>query len=403
MDLCFTKKQILSLLEQDATADPAAQAPTAGTSSKQAGGQGYPEVGKWESGIERGPANQVGVTKWADVVGSKLNRGKANQLKEQSSTWEKEKSKYVTDYERRELSKIDNQQKKIEDFNFEKFWDNSGPIILTIGSIAAATFIPGAQGLWVSIGLDLIAAADSYFRKNDGLGASLSVALAFVPFIGRSLPRFTNVSVETSKKLMSKFANSNSYQEIKLVMESLTKQERYLVQELVDLITQNPKRFQSIIKEVVIGQITSKKQAMLAAKKINDLIKLGSKRGGLDKVGAEKLIKNLNLRRFGLDFGVSGLITIGGWTYESWAQDLIKGTEISKDVLFYFQENAKLIKKINKNDFDSKVTPIMEKYQELAYTNDIKFLKLYNFVLRTYIQNPNSNFDELINKNYNKF
>ena len=93
MDLCFTKKQILSLLEQDATADPAAQAPTAGTSSKQAGGQGYPEVGKWESGIERGPANQVGVTKWADVVGSKLNRGKANQLKEQSSTWEKEKSK----------------------------------------------------------------------------------------------------------------------------------------------------------------------------------------------------------------------------------------------------------------------------------------------------------------------
>ena len=85
MDLCFTKKQILSLSEQDATADPAAQAPTAGTSDKQAGGQGYPEVGKWESGIERGPANQVGVTKWADVVGSKLKRGKANQLKEQSS------------------------------------------------------------------------------------------------------------------------------------------------------------------------------------------------------------------------------------------------------------------------------------------------------------------------------
>ena len=85
MDLYFTKKQILSLSEQDATADPAAQAPTAGTSDKQAGGQGYPEVGKWESGIERGPANQVGVTKWADVVGSKLKRGHANPLKEQSS------------------------------------------------------------------------------------------------------------------------------------------------------------------------------------------------------------------------------------------------------------------------------------------------------------------------------
>ena len=61
---------------------PAAE-PEAGTSSKQSGGQGYPEVGKWESGVTRGPANQVGVTKWSDVVGSTLKRGKANQLKEQ--------------------------------------------------------------------------------------------------------------------------------------------------------------------------------------------------------------------------------------------------------------------------------------------------------------------------------
>ena len=81
MDLLLTKKQILSLLEQDAGADSAAQAPTAGTSSKQAGGQGYPEVGKWESGLTRGPANQIGVTKWADIVGANIKRGKANPLK----------------------------------------------------------------------------------------------------------------------------------------------------------------------------------------------------------------------------------------------------------------------------------------------------------------------------------
>jgi hypothetical protein len=91
MDVLLTERQLLELkklLEQDATADPAAQAPTAGTSSKQAGGQGYPEVGKWESGVTRGPANQVGITKWADVVGSKLNRGKANPLKENEYTKE---------------------------------------------------------------------------------------------------------------------------------------------------------------------------------------------------------------------------------------------------------------------------------------------------------------------------
>lgn len=61
--------------------DPAAAQPDTGTSSTQSGGQGYPETGKWESGATRGPANQVGVTKWSDVVGSTLKRDKANQLK----------------------------------------------------------------------------------------------------------------------------------------------------------------------------------------------------------------------------------------------------------------------------------------------------------------------------------
>jgi hypothetical protein len=73
---------LLTLLQEQAEA-PAAE-PEKGTSDKQSGGQGYPAVGKWESGITRGPANQVGVTKWADVVGSKLTRGHANQLKEQT-------------------------------------------------------------------------------------------------------------------------------------------------------------------------------------------------------------------------------------------------------------------------------------------------------------------------------
>jgi hypothetical protein len=39
----------------------------------------YPTVTKWESGVARtGPANQIGLTKWRDIV--KVNRGKANTL-----------------------------------------------------------------------------------------------------------------------------------------------------------------------------------------------------------------------------------------------------------------------------------------------------------------------------------
>ena len=77
-------KKILSELNNEEITEeetPVAAEPTAGTSSTQSGGTGYPAVGKWESGITRGPANQTGVTKWADIVGANLKRGKANPLK----------------------------------------------------------------------------------------------------------------------------------------------------------------------------------------------------------------------------------------------------------------------------------------------------------------------------------
>lgn len=54
-----------------------------GTSSGAADYPPYPEVGHWESGVTRGPANQIDTkSNWSDVVGSKLTRGKANPLKE---------------------------------------------------------------------------------------------------------------------------------------------------------------------------------------------------------------------------------------------------------------------------------------------------------------------------------
>lgn len=42
------------------------------------GGPGYPAVTKWNSGVTRGPANQIGNTKWKDSVSTA--RGKANTL-----------------------------------------------------------------------------------------------------------------------------------------------------------------------------------------------------------------------------------------------------------------------------------------------------------------------------------
>lgn len=65
-----SSKNNSELEEQDAAG--------AGGGGTSGGGKGYPTVTKWETGISRGPANQIGVTKWKDIV--KINRGKANTL-----------------------------------------------------------------------------------------------------------------------------------------------------------------------------------------------------------------------------------------------------------------------------------------------------------------------------------
>lgn len=64
--------------EQEGESAPAASSGGAETG----GGKGYPTVTKWESGVTRGPANQIGNTKWSDIV--KLNRGKANPIDDKS-------------------------------------------------------------------------------------------------------------------------------------------------------------------------------------------------------------------------------------------------------------------------------------------------------------------------------
>lgn len=85
MKVQINEKQFNKLISKNkkeiSEEDAVAATPAAGTSSTQSGGQGYPQVGKWESGVTRGPANQITVTKWSDIVGSVLKRGKSNPLK----------------------------------------------------------------------------------------------------------------------------------------------------------------------------------------------------------------------------------------------------------------------------------------------------------------------------------
>jgi hypothetical protein len=67
----YTPKNDGELDEQDA-------APAGGAASGGGDKPEYPTVTKWETGVTRGPANQIGLTKWRDIV--KVTRGKANTL-----------------------------------------------------------------------------------------------------------------------------------------------------------------------------------------------------------------------------------------------------------------------------------------------------------------------------------
>ena len=90
MRLVITEKQLKDIVKRrfpnqeiSEEGDAAAAAPVAGTSSD---GDTKTGMSKWESGVTRGPANQIAVTRWADIAGVTPARGKANPLWEQASS-----------------------------------------------------------------------------------------------------------------------------------------------------------------------------------------------------------------------------------------------------------------------------------------------------------------------------
>lgn len=71
---------LISLMKEftNKTSDKELDEQDAAATGGAGGGTKYPTVTKWESGVTRGPANQIGLTKWREIV--KINRGKANTL-----------------------------------------------------------------------------------------------------------------------------------------------------------------------------------------------------------------------------------------------------------------------------------------------------------------------------------
>jgi hypothetical protein len=195
MKLSLTEKQynklitVISEMKLNEQAEPPPSTPEAGTSSKQAGGQGYPEVGKWESGVTRGPANQVGVTKWADVVGAKLTRSKANQLKEQSSY-----EKAMWDRSNRMLNNMETRYGPVVDFYKENKHDINMVAALGLGLFG------GPVGLAVASGLGFLDAAQ-YFDDGDDKTGGMMLMFAMIPGIGSLVSKIPGAKQLGSKAM----------------------------------------------------------------------------------------------------------------------------------------------------------------------------------------------------------
>lgn len=186
----------LTVQEQDASSDPTAAQPTAGTSTNQSGGQGYPEVGKWESGIERGPGNQVSVSKWSDVVGSKLTRGHGNPLKEQNDlAFDR---RYGT-YDAAVKSNRENRELVNSIINMNPHTRNT---ILSIASL----FIPYV-GVYVSAGI-MAYDAKQYYDEGDTKTAGLMLMFSLLPVvgptIGKAIPGIAKLGTSGMSSLAAK-------------------------------------------------------------------------------------------------------------------------------------------------------------------------------------------------------
>jgi len=127
----------------------------------------------WESGVSRGPANQIAVTKWSEIVGPKISRGKANPL------WEDE------DYEEYDDDEVD-----IDLLNESKWYNTFLDFVGVVDPTGVADAIN----------------AVSYFRQGDILYGILSL-ISLVPYVGDAIAK-PFIVIMKSGKINTKIINA---------------------------------------------------------------------------------------------------------------------------------------------------------------------------------------------------
>lgn len=219
--------EVVKNQEIDEQEEPVNPEPETGTSSQQSGGKGYPAVGKWESGVTRGPGNQIGNTKWSDIVGASLKRGKANQLKEQGSLDINFDRRYGT-VAAAEKSNKENRELVNAVLNIDPHTRN---MILGI----ATAFIP-VVGPFISAGIGFYD-AKQYYDEGDTKTAGMVAMFSVIPGISAiktAIPLVTKLGTKGMASLgvkLSKGVKIVNPQEIEVV-NSIRKYRPLIQQEL---------------------------------------------------------------------------------------------------------------------------------------------------------------------------
>lgn len=196
MQLVITEKQLKRLRSQIVTdqsvieqeTDPSAAAPESGVSSD---GEKKTGASKWETGVTRGPANPIGVGKWADTY--KITRGKANPLSEQNDLA----------FDRRygtaaaaEKSNRENRELVQGVVDFYKKYNHEVNTVLGIG----AFFIPFV-GPAISSGIALMD-AKQFYDEGDTKMAGMVGMFSLLPLVGPVTKLIPGVS-KLGPKLMA--------------------------------------------------------------------------------------------------------------------------------------------------------------------------------------------------------
>ena len=267
---------------------------------------------------------------------------------------------------------------KFDVFDYLKptFWQDWGPTILNMASIAVAVLGPPTWALLLtSAGLD-VTAANLQYRQGDIEGAKLSALLALTPFLGKFAIKVPKAEADA---LARKFVGASTESEINQIVSGLSEPELKTLQSLQEL--GDIKKVQNMVNDPEVKAAINKE-----AKNI-------------------KGISKKTLQRAGIELSSAGLALASKWK-DITEQELsnMSRKELLKETINLISEFTKnnklneLAKNVAQTTKDSiifelrnEINKVKERAKKSQKEDEVKGAELYNNFLNFFEEETNLN------------